>query len=442
MRHSLVAFVFLFLFSLLSMAQNNSPYIVTGGEGVPYSESPSSHMYVYFLNGMQNAQVSYTGSGTHQWYKYADRAADAIPIPCNQVGNTSTITDVENGAGYFVGSYLSPTTDYIWIIDYSPLFPKIWNISTEEDESDRCQFLKIVFDIEAEALRYYTPTGQLSSINREFIMEYDNLVWNEEAKMFDQVKKTIEYSRVLSEEIIDAPLSDTKFVLKGDQIARHFGKEDQAESAVYKSIAVKADASYETDKIKADNEMFQPGSDLGGSAPITYTFTAYANEPVERYTWQVSMRDSLTGVFNLKVSYTERVLRYTFEEWGMYKVQLFVDGPGYTCVDSTYFKTLQIGETNIFLPNAFSPGSSIGVNDVYKIGFTSLLSFRASIYNRWGNLLYEWSDPAEGWDGRVNGKFVPTGVYFIIVEYTDTSGRKRTKSRDINVLRTKNTGEE
>ncbi|MDR0768735.1 MAG: gliding motility-associated C-terminal domain-containing protein, partial [Dysgonamonadaceae bacterium] len=94
-----------------------------------------------------------------------------------------------------------------------------------------------------------------------------------------------------------------------------------------------------------------------------------------------------------------------------------------------------IDGTNVIIPNVFSPGSSRGANDELKIQFRSVLSFRASVYNRWGNLLYQWTDPAKGWNGMVNGKYVPTGVYFVVVEYTDSEGKKRKTARDVSILR-------
>ncbi|GHT64770.1 hypothetical protein FACS189451_12510 [Bacteroidia bacterium] len=66
------------------------------------------------------------------------------------------------------------------------------------------------------------------------------------------------------------------------------------------------------------------------------------------------------------------------------------------------------------------------------------MSFRASVYNRWGNLLYQWTDPTKGWNGMVNGKYVPTGAYYVVVEFTDSTGKKRVEKRDVNILRSKN----
>ena len=57
------------------------------------------------------------------------------------------------------------------------------------------------------------------------------------------------------------------------------------------------------------------------------------------------------------------------------------------------------------------------------------------IYNRWGQKLYQWTDPYSGWDGRYNGKDVKEGVYFVWVEAQGADGQKFTIKRDVNLLR-------
>ena len=88
------------------------------------------------------------------------------------------------------------------------------------------------------------------------------------------------------------------------------------------------------------------------------------------------------------------------------------------------------------MPNAFSPNGD-GINDIYKAkeGYQSLVEFHAAIYNRWGQKLYEWTDPADGWDGKFNGKDVAQGVYFCRVEAKGADGIKYHFKRDVNLLR-------
>lgn len=433
-------YILLLAFSLMaffSFAQ--SPFSVVGGNGTPFQALNENRMEVYLLYGLNNAQISYTGDGQHVWYKYRENANEAIPIPCVQNGNVSSIDNIESGYGYFVGSNLSSSTNYIWIIDYSRYLPVFSGIYFEEEESDRCEVLKITLQVDAENLSYKTPTGVTRNVARQYELTYQILKWDDESKQFLTETKTDILRGILTEYVIDAPLLNTTFTLTGDHFSKHFGKEASMQTDEYEAVAVEAHAVAEWDSEKAGNDISKAGENLGGSAPKDFTFTAYANEPVaNRYTWKVFFYNLQTGTKDLKVSFSDKTLRYTFSESGTYEVKLEVDDRNYLCVDSTQTFNVFMDETQIIIPNVFSPGSSIGVNDEFKVGFTSLLSFKASIFNRWGNLLYEWSDPTKGWDGRVHGKFVPTGVYFIIVEYTDTTGKKKTKSSDINIIRSKN----
>ena len=92
--------------------------------------------------------------------------------------------------------------------------------------------------------------------------------------------------------------------------------------------------------------------------------------------------------------------------------------------------------TNLPTSNAFSPKGD-GINDVYKAktGFKSIVDFHAIIFNRWGQKLFEWRDPNEGWDGTFNGKPVAQGVYFVNVKATGADGRKFHIKKDVNLLR-------
>jgi len=437
MKRSLLFLVWVSLFSSLA-----AQYSVSGGNGIPLRavNDTQNRLEVYLLNKLSGAQISFTSSntGTHQWYRYKDNANDAVPVSSVQNGNTSYITDVQDGYGYFVGLPTEELPHYVWIIDYSRHVPHFFNLQASEEE-DKCTNLKILADVEAEPLTYYLPVGAPVDLTRIYHLQYNTQVWTDNSKQFTPEKENMELHGLISEIVIPAPLEDTYFTLTGDNFAEYFGMQQTINSTAYKAIAVEAHYTAETDKEHADNEIHHAGDVLGGSAPIEYTFTAYANEPVAAlYIWKISQQDSLTGDLTAKVRYTDKILRYNFDQNGNYVVALEVSDAQSICVDTTQVFNILIDNTVIKIPNAFSPGSSIGVNDELKIAFTSLITFKASIYNRWGNLLFQWNDPSKGWDGRVNGKFVPTGVYYVIVEYKDSLGRNRTASRAVNLLRGKN----
>ena len=442
MKRVLLFSVFISLFS--SLTAQNPQYTVRGGNGDPMlakTDSPN-RLEVYVLNGLSGVQISFTSAnpGTHQWYRYKESGNNATPISSIQDGNTSYITDVQDSYGYFVGLPTEELPHYVWIIDYSRYVPHFFNLgASTEDLEDKCTSLKIEADAEAEQLSYHLPSGAPVNLPRYYNLQYDTQEWNEDSKQFAPKEENMQLTDYIAEINIPAPLSDTYFTLTGDQFAEHFGMQQAIRSDEYRAIAVEAHFTAETTKEHADNEIHHSGDVLGGSAPIEYTFTAYANEPVAAlFIWKISQLDSLTNQMTTILRYTDnKVLQYNFDKNGNYFVGLEVSDAQSVCVDTMQINIV-IDNTVVKIPNAFSPGSSIGVNDELKIAFTSIVTFKASVFNRWGNLLFQWSDPSKGWDGRVNGKFVPTGAYYVVVEYKDANGKNRTASRAVNVLREKN----
>jgi gliding motility-associated-like protein len=429
------------IFSVILSFPLSAQYSVSGGSGIPLQaeNDTRNRLEVFLLNGLSDAKIRFTSSasGTHQWYRYRENGNNAVPISSFQEGNSSYVTDIQDGYGYFVGMPTEALPHYVWIIDYSRYLPRFFNLEAEEEE-DKCTFLKILADVEAEPLVYYLPSGAPVNLLRTYHLQYDTQVWIEADRQFIPKEEHIELRGLISEITIDAPLINTYFTLAGDQFAEHFGIRQAIRSDEYRAIAVKAYYVVETDKKHAENEMHHEGDTWGGSAPIEYTFTAYANEPVATlYIWKIAQQDGTMGELTTKVRYTDRILRYNFDRDGTYVVELEVSDAQSVCLDTTQF-TIIIDNTAIKIPNAFSPGSSIGVNDELRIAFTSVITFKASVYNRWGNLLFQWSDPAKGWDGRVYGKFVPSGTYYVIVEYKDSKGKIQTMSKAVHVLRSKN----
>ena len=123
---------------------------------------------------------------------------------------------------------------------------------------------------------------------------------------------------------------------------------------------------------------------------------------------------------------------------GPYPVKLVVYNEGNTCADSIT-KTLLIREDLIFyVPNAFTPNES-GVNDVFLPVMTSgidIYEYKLTIFNRWGEVVFISYNPAEGWDGRYNGKVVQNGVYVWQIDYeVDLKDERFTERGIINVIK-------
>jgi gliding motility-associated-like protein len=88
-------------------------------------------------------------------------------------------------------------------------------------------------------------------------------------------------------------------------------------------------------------------------------------------------------------------------------------------------------------PEVFTPNGD-GENDKWVIrGIENYGNNHLYIYNRWGNLVYEKSGYANDWEGLanvsvfMNGKQLPVGVYFWILEY----GVNKTKNGSVFIER-------
>jgi gliding motility-associated-like protein len=71
----------------------------------------------------------------------------------------------------------------------------------------------------------------------------------------------------------------------------------------------------------------------------------------------------------------------------------------------------------VFVPSAFTPNGDQLNNRfevVYNCDFTS---YQLQIFNRWGELIYETTNPRASWDGTSNGNALPNGKYLYLLKY-------------------------
>lgn len=82
----------------------------------------------------------------------------------------------------------------------------------------------------------------------------------------------------------------------------------------------------------------------------------------------------------------------------------------YLCSDTTR-RTLVIYPNEVFIPNTFTPDGN-EFNGIFnaKVAYEQY-GWQMRIYNRWGQLIFESSDPNIGWDGTFNGTMVQSGLY-------------------------------
>ena len=90
-------------------------------------------------------------------------------------------------------------------------------------------------------------------------------------------------------------------------------------------------------------------------------------------------------------------------------------------------------ETTFYIPNSFTPNDD-GLNDIFKPKGENFSEFEMFIYNRWGEMIY-YTTNLSGWDGSINGYYVPDGVYCYIIAYRDIKKRPVIKIGSLTLIR-------
>ncbi|MCD0487013.1 PKD domain-containing protein [Pedobacter sp. MC2016-14] len=108
---------------------------------------------------------------------------------------------------------------------------------------------------------------------------------------------------------------------------------------------------------------------------------------------------------------------HTYADTGSYQVKLKVENA--TGCTATVTKTVRITGIPgyVFVPNSFIPASSTPALREFKAKGSGISSWRMTIFNKWGEVLWETTKlengrPAEGWDGTFRGTPVQQGVYY------------------------------
>ena len=125
---------------------------------------------------------------------------------------------------------------------------------------------------------------------------------------------------------------------------------------------------------------------------------------------------------------------HTFNDTGHYNITLIAFNQ-YGCPNSiTQGPYVVIPNNNYFIPNAFTPNHD-GVNDLFQIYGNNFTSEYLTIFDRWGNKVYETHNLNEGWDGRYHNQIVAGGVYVYHAEIEFYNGERLHLKGDVTVLK-------
>ncbi|CAN5324326.1 hypothetical protein BH10BAC1_BH10BAC1_12030 [soil metagenome] len=128
---------------------------------------------------------------------------------------------------------------------------------------------------------------------------------------------------------------------------------------------------------------------------------------------------------------------HVYSQEGTYPVTLIVTN-SLGCIDSVSHDIIINNGYAFFAPNAFTPGTN-DLNDTFLPKGTNwdTSSFHLSIFDRWGNLIFQTSDANQGWNGRLknSSKIAEMDVYVWKVQVSDTIGNPHYYIGSVSIIR-------
>ena len=119
-------------------------------------------------------------------------------------------------------------------------------------------------------------------------------------------------------------------------------------------------------------------------------------------------------------TYVGNVLVTSWNESGLYTIIAYNESNG--CIsepDTAIIAIEECPEEIFFIPNTFTPD-----NDEFNQMFTPIITegidiydYNMTIYNRWGEIVWETYDTQSSWDGTYRGNMCPDGVYTWVIRY-------------------------
>lgn len=104
--------------------------------------------------------------------------------------------------------------------------------------------------------------------------------------------------------------------------------------------------------------------------------------------------------------------------------------------DTVLVKVLEFvcGDPFVFVPNAFSPNKD-GDNDILYVRGILVDKMIFRVFNRWGEMVFESTNPADGWDGSFKGKLCDPDVFDYYLDVTCIDGQKNLLKGNVTLLK-------
>ena len=136
-------------------------------------------------------------------------------------------------------------------------------------------------------------------------------------------------------------------------------------------------------------------------------------------------------------TYSDNVANFTTSEGKFTYFVLANEALGniYNFIETSKSNESQVKQIpKLFVPSAFVPR---GYNTVFKpFGiFIDATDYNFTIFNRWGQIIFETQDPNTGWDGTYKGNDAPYGVYTYLIVFRSPENVLVQKRGSVTLLR-------
>ena len=273
---------------------------------------------------------------------------------------------------------------------------------------------------------YIHVSGEMGTLERTYSLSYNALAWNGEQWTDSAVRDTGKLRPTL---YLPAMYAATPITLCYDaRIRSALGLDSACVTVNLEEEDVKAVNMMLTHIVttrgageEKSNEKNRPSTEtiiVGHtySGPLEVAFYSNPTPAAEYYRWSIYKGNELI------VNRFDPDIRYTFSEPGTYRVVCGVNNQ--LCASDSSDVTVAIAESFLSVPNVFTPNESDDINSEFRVAYQSLREYHIWIYNRWGKLVYESTDPAKGWDGTINGKKAAVGAYYYVIRALGTDAAK------------------
>jgi hypothetical protein len=150
---------------------------------------------------------------------------------------------------------------------------------------------------------------------------------------------------------------------------------------------------------------------------IVHTDTSFTVDLYPPANFSNSLKWKIQGIDTF---ITETRPTITLPDSGKFKIELFTN-PG---SKQNYYSTFLIIKNDSLSkihPTAFQCGFACGSGYDLCIKSNGVIKFKAAIYNRWGELVFESNEAEITWEKKhyKTNAMVPVGTYYIILEWVD-----------------------